>query len=176
MEVSLKSEDVTYDPIEEENKKTSHLRSAGNVSTRNTQAIQTAHTTWYHSLTFHDDYRTGNDAVRGGTTLKNVERANNADDEAVRTMRQHEVLKYCKQNESLKWNDEIYAVKAKCAEPARIECANATNQSINRYDTSREGFISLRIFHTALIAHTARMRRLEMSFLNGNEDVVCTDT
>lgn len=59
-------------------------------------------------LTSHEDYANSNDAVEGGTALNNVERAYNADDVAVQTMRPYEILKSRKQNKSLRkkgWNE-----------------------------------------------------------------------
>lgn len=56
----------------------------------------------------------------------------------------------------------IIAIKAKPVDAGQYECANSTKQSINRYITNREDFISVRIVQTALVVHTARMGRLEM--------------
>lgn len=58
--------------------------------------------------------------------------------------------------------EAMNAMNAKTVEIAKFECANSITKSINKYDTNREDSISVRIVLSALNAHTARMRRLQM--------------
>lgn len=57
--------------------------------------------------------------------------------------------------------DGSNARKAETAKTAQCECPNSTQQSIDRYDTNGEDSIRGRIVNTYLIAHTARMERIE---------------
>lgn len=54
---------------------------------------------------------------------------------------------------------------AESVETALFKFTISTKQSIDRYDTSGEDFISGRVVHTTFVAHTTRMKRVERLLL-----------
>lgn len=93
LETSEKLENVAYDPIGAESTRITDLGSVGDAPTHTLQAMRTVRTMFYRPLTGHEEYEDSTDTVGDGTALTNVERANNAYDVAVDTMRPHELLK-----------------------------------------------------------------------------------